>query len=136
MLLLAIPGLAGERSTAVEETLLRNEYAWGKAMVDRDYAKVDEILDDEWAGLDPHGKPIAKARFMADLKAGSTLTTAVEYGPIKVRLYKGFAIVTGSNTETAVFQGKNTTGEYAWIDVHINRNGRWRILSSQYTKLR
>jgi argininosuccinate synthase len=142
VLALAISVLAGEttgtKDAGVEGTqksLQQLEHAWGKAMVDRDYKKVDEILDDEWAALDAKGRLIKKPQFMADLKAGTTWTTAVEYGPVSVRLYDGFAIVTGSNKETSTFQGKNTTGQYVWIDVHVKRNGRWRILSSQFTKI-
>ena len=128
---------AGKAETAaLEEALIRLELSWGKAMTDKDYQKVDEILADDWAALDPKGKFLSKAQFMADLKAGVTASQAVEYGPIKVTIFEGFAIARGSNKETATFQGKKSTGEYAWTDVLVKRNGRWRILSSQYTKIK
>lgn len=105
-------------------------------MGDKDYKTVDRILAADWQALDQQGNTITKAQFMAELHAGTSESGEVKYLSIKPRLFGDFAIVVGSNTETSILQGKNTSGLIAWTDVFVNRDGRWQIVSSQWTKVK
>ncbi len=117
-----------------EQLLIRIELSWGDAVMRKDIKAIDSILADDWVAIDYEGKPLTKAQHMADLRAGASAAEDVEYGPINVRLFGDTAVITGSNTEKAVNQGRNGTGKYFWTDVWLKRNGRWQVVASHYTK--
>jgi hypothetical protein len=52
-----------------------------------------------------------------------------------VRIFGNTAVVTGSDTEKSMENGKDTTGKYVWTDVFVKQNGKWRAVTSQSTKL-
>jgi hypothetical protein len=52
-----------------------------------------------------------------------------------VRIFGNTAVVTGSDTEKSMENGKDTTGKYVWTDVFVKQNGKWRAVASQSTKL-
>ena len=85
--------------------------------------------------IDFTGKTITKAEAIADLKAGSSTSQSVELGPMTVRVFGNTAVVMGSDTEKSTYKGKDSSGKYAWMDVFVNRNGKWQPVASESTKL-
>jgi hypothetical protein len=134
-------GQANKADTAsAEQTLMQIERDWSqvgmsKANLDKDTKTLDRILADDWAGLDFQGTARTKAVAIATLKSGSATTQSMDLGPMKVRVFDSTAIVTGSDTEKSVYNGKDSSGKYVWTDVFVNRNGRWQAVASETTKV-
>ena len=98
-------------------------------------AKLAEILADEWMGIGPDGKTSDKAKALADLKAPGNSIESVEMGPLQVRIFGNTAVVTGSDTEKSMDNGKDSSGRYIWTDVFVKQQGKWRAVASHDSKM-
>jgi len=122
-------------TTPVEQTLLQMERDWNQATLTRDYKALQRIMADDWTGIDFKGVTTTKSESIAELKAGESRNEAVELGEMTVRVYGTTAIVMGSDTEKSRYQGKDSSGRYAWMDVFVKRNGRWQAVASEATRI-
>jgi ketosteroid isomerase-like protein len=119
---------------AVDE-IKQIENDWADASKAKNADKLGEILADSWVALDWDGKTTTKAKALADTKAPGNSLDTFEMGPMKVRIFGNTAVVTGSDTEKSMEDGKDTSGKYIWTDVFVKQNGKWRAVASQSTKL-
>ena len=127
-------GGRSQGSSAVELAIIQMEKDWVQAALKKDAGAMDRIIADDWVGIAFDGTTLTKGAVLNDLKSGTTVSHTIELGPLKVRVYGDTAIVNGSSTETSTWQGKDTSGHYMLVDVFVNRNGRWQVVSSQVTK--
>ena len=121
-------------NAAVDE-LKQIENDWEEAVKAKNAEKLGDILADSWAGLGWNGRREDKATALADLKASGNSLDTFEMGPMKVRIFGNTAVVTGSDTEKSMENGKDTSGKYIWTDVFVKQNGKWRAVASQSTKV-
>lgn len=56
--------LGQERSTGMQEEILRMEKEFGQAVIKNDADAVGQFLTDDWIIIDPDGGVIDKARFL------------------------------------------------------------------------
>ena len=130
------PKASGKTDRAtVEQTLTQLEKQWNDALLAKDYATVDRIMADDWTGIDFRGMSVSKAETLAELKSGESSNQSVELGPMKVKVLGDTAVVIGSDTEKSTYHGADSSGQYAWMDVFVRRNGRWQVVASQSTKI-
>jgi len=127
-------------TSSVEQALMQMERDWSqvgtnKANVDKDAKTLETIMADDWTGFDFMGKQNTKAEAIANLRSGAATTQSVELAPMKVRVFGDTAIVTGGDTEKSTYKGKDSSGKYVWMDVFVNRNGKWQAVSSESTKV-
>ena len=119
----------------VEQTLMQLEQQWNQALLAKDYKTVDQIMAEDWTGIDFRGMTVTKAETLAELKSGDSGNQSVELGEMTVKVFGNTAVVIGSDTEKSVYHGKDSSGRYAWTDVFVNRAGRWQAVASQSTKI-
>ena len=48
-----------------------------------------------------------------------------------VKVIGSIAVVQGSDTEKSSNKGKDTSGKWVWMDVFVNRDGKWMAVRSQ-----
>ena len=125
---------APKTGASVEQVLMQMERDWSKAGLNKDAAALDRIVADDWTAIDFQGKTETKAQSLADLKSGSSSVQSIELGEMKVRVFGNTAVVTGSDTEKSTYKGKDSSGKYVWMDVFVNRNGKWQAVASESTK--
>jgi ketosteroid isomerase-like protein len=121
---------------AVEQSILQLERDWNHAMLDKDYKTLDRIIADDWTGIDFKGFKVTKAESIEQLKSGESSNQSVELGEMTVKVYGNTAVVFGSDIEKSKYHGKDSSGEYAWMDVFVKRNGRWQAVASESTKIK
>jgi ketosteroid isomerase-like protein len=126
--------MKAERAAEMDE-LKQIEKDWNDAMKAKDQDKLGEILDDRWAGIGSDGKSTTKAEAVAHLKTPGYSLDSIEMGPMKVRIFGNMAVVTGSDTEKSSEAGKDTSGKYVWTDVFVKRDGKWKAVASQDSKI-
>ena len=119
----------------VEQTLLQMERDWNQATLTKDSKTLNRIIAEDWTGIDFKGVTTTKSESIAELKAGESKNQSVELGDMTVRVYGNSAVVVGSDTEKSRYQGKDSSGKYAWMDVFVKRNGRWQAVASESTKI-
>jgi hypothetical protein len=123
------------KGNAAADELKQIENDWNDAVKTGSADKLGDILADGWAGLGWDGKTSDKAKRLAELKSPGNSLDSIEMGPMKVRFFGNTAVVTGSDTEKSMENGKDTSGKYIWTDVFVRQNGKWRAVASQSTKV-
>ena len=120
---------------AAADELKQIENDWVNAQKAKNADRLGEILADGWVALEWDGKTTDKAKALAEMKPPGNSLDSIEMGPMKVRFFGNTAVVTGSDTEKSMEDGKDTSGKYIWTDVFVKQNGKWRAVASQSTKL-
>lgn len=127
------PSAAAPAQTAsVSDAVKQIEHDWVDAAKAGDTDKLNEIIADEWIGIDYDGTKETKEGYLRDVRlAGATGSSIADYefGPMDVIVLGDVAVCQGSDTEKS--RGKNSSGKYVWMDVFAKRGGKWVAVRSQ-----
>jgi ketosteroid isomerase-like protein len=129
----AVPVLAkqskADSDADISQTLQAMERNWLNAEKNHDTATFDKLVADDWIAITPDGKRQTKAERAAEIKSSDL--DSVTMGDMKVRVFGDAAVVTGSDDEITMKDGKKSTDHYVWTDVFVKRNGKWLAVASQ-----
>ena len=123
-----------DSDVAISQTLQATERAWLNAEKNHDVAAFEEIVADDWIAISPDGKSETKAERAAEIKAAHT--TSATMGDMKVRVFGDTAVVTGTDDEITMEDGKKSSDHYVWTDVFVKRNGQWLAVASQTAQIK
>jgi ketosteroid isomerase-like protein len=113
----------------VEQTLIQLEHDWANAMVQRDVARLDQILANDFITTLPDGQTNSKADHLDEIRTEQYKVESMTLDNIKVRVFGDTAVVTYGVTEKSVDKGKDSGGHSVWTDVFVKRNGSWQIVA-------
>jgi uncharacterized protein (TIGR02246 family) len=123
------------KGPSAAESVKQLEHDWADAVKAGDADKVNQILADDWVGVGYDGGKETKENHLADMKSGKFKLESFEFGPMDVKVLGSVAVVQGTNTEkSTTINGKDSSGKYAWMDVFVERDGKWVIVRSQSTE--
>jgi ketosteroid isomerase-like protein len=122
------PATKGPSASATVKQL---EKDWTEASKANDMDKLGAILADDWTGIGPDGKTLSKQAYLDMYKSGKSKTETIEIGSMEVKVLGNVAVVQGTDTEKSSFDGKDSSGKYAWMDVFAKRDGKWVAVRSQ-----
>lgn len=108
----------------------------GDAMVAVDLDRLNRIFADDWTSIGSSGRVTTKEKFFENFKSGAHRLEAFTLGPMDVQVNGNFAVVHGSVTEKRTDAGKDTSGEFIYMDLLEKRNGRWIVIRSAGAKVR
>ena len=117
---------------ATEKALIQMENEWGAAVSNKDPTALDRIIADDWVGRYPYAI-FSKGEELEVIRSRDLRVESVASSDLKVRLFDGTAIVTGTDDDRASYKGMDISGRYLWMDVFVERNGQWRVVASQET---
>ena len=129
-LVLANSPEAPSKGPTVVDTLKQLERDLGDAMVAVDVDRVNQILADDWVSIGLSGKIYTKGNFLGDMKSGKDKLESFELGPMDVQVFGNVAAAHASVTEKRIRDGKDTSGEFVWMDLLEKRGGKWVIVRS------
>ena len=112
------------------------EQDMGDAMVRMDLVKLGEIYADDFASVGSSGKVYTKKDLMTDFQSAHNRLESFENGPITVEVFGNVAVAYGSVFETRRSGDKDVSGNYVWMDLLENRNGKWLVLRSAGAKVK
>ena len=118
-------------ASGAAEAIKQLEHDWTDAMKNHDIDKLSQIIADDWSGVGYDGAKATKKEFLNDVKSGASKIESFEFGPMDVKVMGTVAVVQGSDTEKSSTKGKDTSGKWVWMDVFMNRNGKWQAVRSQ-----
>jgi ketosteroid isomerase-like protein len=124
------------KAPSVSDAIKQLEHDWADGMKANDTEKVGAILASDWTGLSADGEKQTKTSYLADFASGASKITSFEFGPMHVRVVGNVAICQGSDTEKSTSKGKDTSGEFVWMDVFAKIDGKWQAIASEVTKVK
>jgi ketosteroid isomerase-like protein len=114
----------------VVDTLRQLEQDMGDAMVRVDVEKLDQIYADDFATVGMSGKVVTKKDLLRNFESFHDKLESFENGPMDVQVFGDVAVVRGSVTEKRTRDGKDSSGEFVWMDLLEKRAGKWVVVRS------
>lgn len=125
-----IPLQAQPKGTTAVVTIKQLEQEMGDAMIAGDINKLNQIYSDDWATVGSSGKVITKATLLSDFKSFHDKLEWFENGPIDVQVFGNVAVACATVKEKRSRDGKDTSGQFVWVDLLEKRKGRWVVVRS------
>ena len=123
-----------DSDAAISQTLQAMEQAWLDAEKNNDAAAFEQIVADDWIAVNPDGKSQTKAERAAEIKTAHVVSATL--GDMRVRVFGDTAVVTGTDDEITMTDGKKSSDHYVWTDVFVKRNGKWLAVASQTAQIK
>jgi ketosteroid isomerase-like protein len=108
----------------------------GNAMVAGDIEKLNQIFADDWATVASSGKIVTKETMLTDFKSFHDKLEWFENGPIDVQVFGNVAVANATVKEKRTRDGKDTSGEFVWVDLLEKRAGKWVVLRTAGARLK
>jgi ketosteroid isomerase-like protein len=102
----------------------------GNAMVAADVDKLAQVYADDFATVGSSGKIVTKKTLLSDFGSFHDKLVSFELGPTNVQVLGHVAVSQGSVKEKRTRDGKDTSGDFAWMDLLEKRAGRWVVVRS------
>jgi ketosteroid isomerase-like protein len=113
---------------ALVDAIKQFEEKVGNAMVAVDIDKISQAYADDWATIGSDGKVFTKDGLLEDFKSGKHKLVSFENGPINVQVRGDVAVVQTSVREKRMQDGKDISGQFAFMDLLKKRAGKWVIV--------
>lgn len=110
--------------------------AWDKAIVAKNAAAVATNVAPDFAQIESGGAVIGRDEFVEDLLDPTLRIDPYVVEDFSVRVYGDTALLTGRIRMTGVAEGKPFASHFRYIDVYVKRDGAWKVVSIQVTRMR
>lgn len=128
-LALAMPVFARAAETD-KAAITRLEQAWPGAFVKKDAAAMLNMGTGDCLFAYSTGELVTLKQLCADVKSGALTVKSMHIDDLKVRVYGDSAVVFGLETEKSQYKGKDSSGQYRFVDTWLKRNGQWLCVAS------
>ena len=126
---LALAGCASVPNQATTERyIIESEHAWAESVASGDPKVVEQILADDFLGVDPNGRQYTKSEMVADTRNGPQVFASNRANAIKVRFFGNTAVAQGDESWV---KHSGARGRFVWTDTWILRNGIWQIVAAE-----
>jgi ketosteroid isomerase-like protein len=122
--------LARETKIQIEQELRQMNDDWVKALVRADRATLDRIMADDFFFAYPM-EGDDKAQFIGDVVSGDVKVEFLSRDRVSVRIWGSTAVLTGKDSATWSYKGRDFSGHYKIINVYSLRDDRWQLVSVQ-----
>ena len=134
-LVLAEAPEAQSKDPAVIDAVKQVAEDMGKAMMASDIEQLNHIYADDWATIVSSGKLITKQNLLNDFDSFHDKLLWFENGPIDVQVFGDVAVSQGSVKEKRTRNGKDTSGQFVWMDLLKKLEGKWAVVRSANARL-
>jgi ketosteroid isomerase-like protein len=100
----------------------------GDAMVAVDMDKINQAYGDDWATVRSSGEIFTKQGLLSDHKSGNHKIVWFELGPMDVQVLGDVAVAQAGVREKRIQNGKDTSGQFVFMDLLKKREGKWVIV--------
>jgi ketosteroid isomerase-like protein len=119
-----------EPAVAVERTLFALEEDWTRALVRRDGATFDRLLDDNFVYTE-NDQVMTKPELIRAVVSGSDTVESATNEEMRAYVHGNTAVVTG----WLVMRGRGPSGafdrRFRYTDTWLYRGGQWRVIAAQ-----
>ena len=117
-------------SLEIEQELRQMNDDWVKALVRADRVTLDRIMVDDFCFAYPMERD-DKAQFISDVISGDVLVESLTRENVSVRIWGDTAVLTGKDSASWSYKGRDFSGHYKIIHIYSRRNDRWQLVSVQ-----
>ena len=130
-------GLAtwGVYESGVEEVIAQLEHDWVTAIIYKDADVLSRVMADDFTGISPNGQPYTKLEAIADVQSGLYAVESMDLRNLNVRVFGDMALVTVYQNEKSKLGEEDCSGQYAFTNVWLYRDGLWQAVASHGTPL-
>lgn len=114
----------------IEQELRQLNDDWVKALVSGDAATLERIMADDFFFAYPM-EGDDKAQFIGDVVSGDVNVEFLDRENVSVRIWESTAVLTGKDSATWYYKGRDFSGHYKIIHIYSFRNDRWQLVSVQ-----
>jgi ketosteroid isomerase-like protein len=109
--------------------------AWDRAIVRKDRAAIVQNMAEDFRQIDGAGNVESKTSFVEGLLSPDLQIDPYVVEDFDVRVYGDVALLSGRTRMTGRQQGKPFSSHYRYIDVYVRREGEWRVVSVQISRI-
>lgn len=131
-----IPSRAQTKDKSAVDTIKQLEQEIGDAMVAKDTDKLNQLYADDWAAIGYSGNVINKQILLTDFKSFHDNLESFKIGPMDVQVFGNVSVAHGTVTEKRSRDGKDTSGEFVWMDLLQMRAGKWVVVRTAGARLK
>ena len=118
-------------NSKTEDEIMKLEDQWVQSRATKDPTSTKNLLADDYLGSNPNGEAQTKQQFIDTVIAGNFAAGKAEYSERKVRVYGDTAVSTGLVSGA----GPNGTDKIRYTRVFVKRDGQWKIVATQATRV-
>ncbi len=123
------------QASATEQAVLQLEKYWVAALVKADTAKLETLYADTLVYTHSSGSVDDKAKYIANMKVGTTKYVSIDREDIKANVYGNSAVATCKVTMKLKTNGEDRTIIARMIHVYAKVKNRWQMVAHQTTRL-
>lgn len=121
---------------ATEAAALRAQAdAWDHAIVRRDRAAIEANMAPDFRQIDGHGNVETFRSFVDGLMDPALRIDPYTVEEFEIRRYGEVALLSGVTRMTGSYAGKPFRSHYRYVDTYVRRDGRWRIVGVQISRI-
>ncbi len=133
---MAIAGVSASAQTpSDQDVLIGLERGWNDAVYKKDLAFIDSVLADDYTATYEDGDVGDRAKELRLVAEFNQQVESAIQDDFTVRVYHDTAVVKFTLHLVGIKQGQRTTLDLRYSDVWVMRDGRWRCVSSQSTRI-
>ena|SRR5215471_4240736 len=106
-----------------------------RALMSADVREMERIYSEDYVQSDESGRLSTRADLIRNLTSGKIRFLSMKSMERQIRLFDDFAIVYGAEEDEIEREGKSFFVKYVYMDVVVQRGGRWQIVASQLAKI-
>jgi hypothetical protein len=118
-----------------QDVLIELERKWDAAFHSQDAAFIESILADEFIATYGDGSRGDKAKELALAREFDQQVDSSRLDDFIVKVYRDTAVVWFTQQLVGPVKGVRTEVQYQYMDVWVIRDGRWKAVASQSTRV-
>ncbi|MFL5638646.1 MAG: nuclear transport factor 2 family protein [Gemmatimonadaceae bacterium] len=141
VLLLVVAGCARPSTRAVARLTAESEIRMAErqrfeAMMKRDVAALDTLLDDELIYIQPGVDVQSRSEFIDGIKKQKVVYDSIAPRDVRVRIHLGIALVTGKSQMRVRSRAGVSTYGVRFTEIYIRRAGQWLLAAWGASRVR
>ena len=135
MLVAVASSASAQRVKSDQEILIELEQRWDAAFRSHDAKTIATLLDDDFVATYDDGTRADKAKELSLAAGSDQQIDSSRQDEFIVKIYGNTAVVWFTLHLVGPVQGKPTAISYRYVDVWVNRDGDWKCVASQSTRI-
>lgn len=115
----------------IERELLNTVGDWAAAEQSGDTSFLDSALTDDFVGIGPRGFALTKEQWIQRHESGDLKHDTFTWKNARTRVYADTAILTGRQTQSGQYKGRDIRGSFSATLVFVRPGGQWQLASLQ-----